>query len=384
MSFATEPLTLLFCLLLLLGIASLVWLAMGGVARLAPRAAYLLAAANASAIAALGWHGLPAQAGLPDWPGDLLLLAAFALLHAAVPAITRRAPAWRTAAAVLLLATPLLILLPAGDLRWQTRLLCIAVAGLMLWSGVDAWQQMRLIDARQRRGLLAPTPLTLPLLLTALLAAWHGVQAWLPGDSGASHARLDAPLLLASFVLAVLQNATLAFLVLRRLILRLEHLIDHDPLTQVLNRRAFTRALAAAQAGWRRGRGYALVMIDMDHFKRLNDDLGHAAGDAALQQMAGTVQPCLREVDRLGRLGGEEFCVLLPLTDLAGAALVAERMRALIGATPLRWQERDWPLSASFGIAEAEPGDASAEAVMARADAAMYRAKGQGRNVVQP
>jgi diguanylate cyclase (GGDEF)-like protein len=186
-----------------------------------------------------------------------------------------------------------------------------------------------------------------------------------------------------ALVLTLLQNATLAFLVMMRLILRIERLLERDPLTDMLNRRAFDQALDQAHAWLQRGRGYALVMIDMDRFKQLNDNLGHAAGDAALRQMVRELQPCVREVDRFGRLGGEEFCVLLPDTDIAGAALVAERMRALVHQAPLRWLEQDWPLSASFGIAEAERGDASGDAVLARADAAMYRAKSQGRNVVQ-
>ena len=91
----------------------------------------------------------------------------------------------------------------------------------------------------------------------------------------------------------------------------------------------------------------------------------------------------MREVDALGRLGGEEFCVLLPLTDIAGAALVAERMRLNLEESEFLWQGQSWPLTASFGIAEAEPGDISADAVLSRADRAMYRAKAQGRNVVQ-
>lgn len=379
MTLVGDPVTLQFCLLLALAVACTVWLGLGYIARLAPQASYLLVAANAAAMAALGWHALQAR---PDWPGDVLGLAAFALLHAAVPAITRRSAAWRTAAGAFLLAAPLLVLLSGHD--GSTPLLCAAASGLMLWTGLDAWRELRAANARPAFGRTIPTPLTLssPLLLIAALAALRGLQTWLP-DGGPTRITQDPSLLLEAFVLVVLLNASLAFLVLMRLLLRLEHLIDHDALTQVLNRRAFTRLLADAQAGWRRGRGYALVMIDMDHFKRLNDELGHAAGDAALLQMVGEIQPCLREVDRLGRLGGEEFCVLLPLTDLAGAALVAERMRALIASAPLRWRERDWPLSASFGIAEAALGDAGAEAVMARADAALYRAKGQGRNLVQ-
>ena len=186
-----------------------------------------------------------------------------------------------------------------------------------------------------------------------------------------------------SLVLTLLQNATAAFMVMMRLILRIERLLERDPLTGTLNRRAFDAALEQAHAGFLRGRGYALVMIDMDRFKHLNDTLGHAAGDAALRQMVEELRPCVREVDRFGRLGGEEFCLLLTDTDLTGAALVAERMRMLVEEAPLRWLAQDWPLSASFGIAEAEPGDADARAVLARADAALYRAKSQGRNLVQ-
>lgn len=226
----------------------------------------------------------------------------------------------------------------------------------------------------------------LPLLLISLLMAANALNGFLqPGSppdlrepTGFNHA-----FLWASLVLILLQNAMLAFLVVTRLVQRIERLLQREPLTDTLNRRAFDEALKQAHAWLQRGRGYALVMIDMDRFKQLNDSLGHAAGDAALKQMVGELQPCLREVDRLGRLGGEEFCVLLPDTDLAGAALVAERMRALIDAGPLRWLAQDWPLSASFGIAQGQPGNASGSTALARADAALYRAKGQGRNVVQ-
>ncbi len=85
---------------------------------------------------------------------------------------------------------------------------------------------------------------------------------------------------------------------------------------------------------------YALVMIDMDRFKQLNDTLGHAAGDAALRRLVEVLMPCVREVDRLGRLGGEEFCALLPLTDLVGALLVAERMRTNLEESAFEWQGR--------------------------------------------
>ena len=377
--------TLLASIILVSALAVLVWLAMGLIARIAPRAAWAMAGANATAALSLTLHAL--RGVLPDsftfWPGDVLAITSFALLGMAASDITRRRLAWLPGAATVVVAALLLLALPYdGDLRWQARIVSAASAGLTLAAGIVAWRALRGQAGTQR----TPAPLTLPLFIIAALLAVRGVESLLnPGSTPDMRVPtvFNLVFLWGALVLTLLQNATFAFLALMRLILRIERLLERDPLTDTLNRRAFDQALAQAHAWLARGRGYALVMIDMDRFKQLNDRLGHAAGDAALRQMVQELQPCVREVDRFGRLGGEEFCVLLPDTDLAGAALVAERMRMLVDTAPLRWLEQDWPLSASFGIAEAERGDDSANAVLARADAALYRAKGQGRNVVQ-
>jgi diguanylate cyclase (GGDEF)-like protein len=385
MTTAAQTQTLLAAIIMIAGMATEVWVALALVARVAPRASLAMAFANAAASAALTLHVL--RGVLPDalayWPGDVLAVVSFALLGAAVPGITTRQMAWKPAAAVVAAAALLLLALPYdGDLRWQARIVNATGAGLTLAAGIAAWRGL----GRTASGHRTPAPLALPLFLIALMMAVRCVESFIqPGSSPdlREPTEFNHVFLWTALVLTLLQNATLAFLVMMRLILRIERLLERDPLTDMLNRRAFDQALDQAHAWLQRGRGYALVMIDMDRFKQLNDNLGHAAGDAALRQMVRELQPCVREVDRFGRLGGEEFCVLLPDTDIAGAALVAERMRALVHQAPLRWLEQDWPLSASFGIAEAERGDASGDAVLARADAAMYRAKSQGRNVVQ-
>ncbi len=377
--------TLLAAIIGVASVATLVWLAMALIARIAPRASLGMACANATAAASLALNAL--RGVLPDavthWPGDILAITSFALLAATVPAINKRRFAWKPGAAVVVACGLLLLAQPyGGDLRWQGRIVDIAGAGLTLAAGLSVWRSLG-TTARGRRTQL---PVALPLLLIAALMAIRGLDTLVHPDSALDiRAPTDFNLafLWSALVLTLLQNATLAFLVLTHLIDRIERLLERDPLTDTLNRRAFDQSLDRAHAWLARGRGYALVMIDMDRFKQLNDTLGHAAGDAALRQMVKELQPCLREVDRFGRLGGEEFCVLLPDTDIAGAALVAERMRMLVDQAPLRWLEQDWPLSASFGIAEAERGDADASAVLARADAALYRAKHQGRNVVQ-
>lgn len=377
--------TLLAAIILIAAVATFVWVALAAVARIAPRASLAMAGANAAAAGSLTLHAL--RGLLPDaftyWPGDVLAITSFALLGAAVPGITTRELAWKPGALVVSVAALLLLAMPyEGDLRWQARIVNFAGAGLTLMAGLIAWRSL----GRHAGGRRTPAPLALPLFLIATLMAARGLETFTnPGRTPDLRVPTDFNIafLWTALVLALLQNATLAFLVLMRLINRIERLLERDPLTDTLNRRAFDQSLDQAHAWLKRGRGYALVMIDMDRFKQLNDTLGHAAGDAALRQMVSELQPCVREVDRFGRLGGEEFCVLLPDTDIAGAALVAERMRMLVDEAPLRWLEQDWPLSASFGIAEAERGDTAVDAVLARADAALYRAKGQGRNVVQ-
>ncbi|MFG6467887.1 sensor domain-containing diguanylate cyclase [Roseateles sp. BYS87W] len=377
--------TLLASVVLVAAMASLVWLAMAFVGRLAPRASLAMAGANAAS--ALGLSAQALRGRWPDalayWPGDLLSMLGFALLGAAVGLVTERQLRWRVASATVAVAGALLLAQPyEGDLRWQALIVSGASAGLVGVAALRAWRVLRAgtIAGRSLGGL------TLPLFLIASLMAARCVEAAinpLTTTNMLTPNAFNRAFLWTALGLTLLQNATLAVLVLMRLIARIERLLAHDPLTGVLNRRAFDLALAEAHDALHRGQGYALVMIDMDRFKQLNDTLGHAAGDAALRQLVQGLQPCVREVDRFGRLGGEEFCVLLPDTDIAGAALVAERMRMLVDTTPLRWLEQDWPLSASFGIAEAERSDAQASEVLARADAALYRAKGQGRNVVQ-
>lgn len=166
---------------------------------------------------------------------------------------------------------------------------------------------------------------------------------------------------------------------------RLRDLATIDDLTGILNRRAF---FAAATHEIDRAGRYAtpvsMVMIDLDHFKQINDRYGHAVGDAALRLTAAAMVSSLREVDRIGRLGGEEFAVLLPQTPLAGAIEVAERLRRAIAAVavPIPPPPAVTYLTASLGVAEHRLGTVGPDAVLNRADAALYRAKREGRNCV--
>ena len=183
-------------------------------------------------------------------------------------------------------------------------------------------------------------------------------------------------------LLSLSSSLSLVALILHRLISRITQLSLHDPLTGALNRRAITRRLQRLQALSQRGHPFCLLLLDIDHFKAINDRYGHAGGDAALVHVVRELGLGLREQDELGRLGGEEFCVLLPHTELGAAAEVAERLRLALEARPCRWKGDEIALTASFGVAQVRPGELRAEAVLVQADQQLYRAKAGGRNQV--
>jgi diguanylate cyclase (GGDEF)-like protein/PAS domain S-box-containing protein len=156
-----------------------------------------------------------------------------------------------------------------------------------------------------------------------------------------------------------------------------------DSLTGIANRRRFLEQLQGELDRFRRSGSIAsFLMLDLDSFKRINDAYGHASGDAVLRHFAGLVGGNLRQSDSFGRLGGEEFGVLLPETRLAGAMELAARLCGIVAATPVDVDGRIVPVTTSIGVTEFQPDETGPESVMARADAALYRAKQAGRNRV--
>ena len=151
-----------------------------------------------------------------------------------------------------------------------------------------------------------------------------------------------------------------------------------DPLTQLNNRRAMMDVIQHEERRLNRGRQMlSFVMADIDHFKQINDNLGHEVGDLVLQKVSRALASGVRDVDHLARWGGEEFLVVLPDTDEVEAAQVAERLRQAVGSVDFK----DRAVSMTFGVSEVR-GDESAEQAISRADAAMYEGKRSGRNRV--
>lgn len=167
----------------------------------------------------------------------------------------------------------------------------------------------------------------------------------------------------------------------------LKHLSVKDPLTELYNRRFLAERLPQEiKRASRYGRNLSLIMLDIDHFKLVNDTHGHGAGDAVLKICAAALQEAIRQdVDWAARYGGEEFLLILPETDHGGALVVAERLREQFEAAPLQVGELAISITASFGVStypHDRRGALGTEALLEAADRALYQAKKTGRNKV--
>ena len=164
---------------------------------------------------------------------------------------------------------------------------------------------------------------------------------------------------------------------------RVAHDAMFDGLTGLYNRPALVKHLAEMMAFCRRhDADLSLLMIDADHFKKVNDTYGHLVGDTALRYISDTIRRTLRESDFAGRYGGEEFVVVLPHTPVNGAAIVAERLRALCGSSPVPAGAARLVVTVSIGLASLTPAMRAVEDLFGAADAALYEAKRTGRNKV--
>jgi diguanylate cyclase (GGDEF)-like protein len=219
------------------------------------------------------------------------------------------------------------------------------------------------------------------LLLGRALAALAGAgSSGQPLDTGEA---LQVGMALAVVLMAMTMHLAMGGMLMLRMIERLRHLSQHDALTGLLNRRAFGQRLDAERARRQRQPApMALLALDLDHFKAVNDRWGHAAGDAVLVAAAALLQREARSVDAVARMGGEEFALLLPGTDLDGAHRLAERVLDAFRDMVVVFEGEPLRVTASIGSAVAtDPAEATDE-LLKRADRALYLAKAGGRDRV--
>jgi diguanylate cyclase (GGDEF)-like protein len=323
---------------------------------------------------------------VPPWPSgsaprnlaDLLIIAAAMFEHRGLALHWgRRLPlqpyaAGLVAAAAVIAAS---FLMDNGH-GLRVAVVCFGCMAMLLASVSLMWRL-----GRAATPILAPVAAAGYGLLAVVLFA-RGVQALLVGAT--TKISIDAPghanIPLAIVVLFVggLINLAHIRLVLGRVVHLLSQQAQTDELTGALNRRGLLQQLEAVHANAVQGQAsYALMMVDVDHFKAINDLHGHAQGDQVLQTVSANLRAALRSDDRVGRWGGEEFCVLLPRTQLRDAEQLAQRVATRI-ATP----NSGIRVTVSIGVSEYGPTDLDLQAVIRRADDALYEAKETGRNRV--
>ena len=269
---------------------------------------------------------------------------------------------------------------------WRVVTATAAWSVCLLGAARGLWQAKFLGSEVSRKALIG-----IFLLVSGFMLARAVFFVWLATQPGSSN---DAASLFASgsvLVVAVLPVVgTTAFLVLcsERVRKEAEHAASTDYLTGLPNRRTISReGTSRFEAALQRGTGFAVAVIDIDHFKRVNDRYGHDIGDLALQHVATLLAKNCRGQNMVGRHGGEEFVALIADADLDAVRAATQRLREAVQNAPFRWnatseKPMQHGLTVSMGVGRQEPQDLRFEDLLRRADAALYVAKAEGRNRV--
>jgi diguanylate cyclase (GGDEF)-like protein len=340
--------------------------------------------ARAILLAPAGWLLLEWARQVPSLsvPGKTLIIASFVEYLRALVATRGRMldSPWFAAPVVLVAVASAVALFTQPGMPMRTGLLSLLCAGLAASTAVVALRHPGRGGSRGNARIIGAA-----FLLCAGVLALRGLLLFMP-EGSAAREWVGQPwvqtLLLGGAMLAP-AVASLGFVLMgsERLLERLEDVANTDSLTGLLNRDAFSRQanlrLAAAP-----DRPYALLLVDLDHFKLINDRHGHDVGDQALRLVADVMRKVLRPGDLLGRHGGEEFTVLLPGTDVAVARMIAERVNKAISHLGLLADGESVPMRASIGVATLADGEPDLHRMIKRADQAMYAAKRDGRNRV--
>lgn len=315
---------------------------------------------------------------------NLFGILSFVLLRRGLQLFCGLAPSDREHLAVLgVSALALILVIGTGQPNWAIA--SITSAGLA-WSLLRASAEA-LAGLHREFGRGGAIACTAPLLTIGVLFALRAVLAPIftgeVGRSATTGGTFNAGLGLALLTLTLLQNLGLGAMVVVRTVAQLQRLSDHDALTGVLNRRGLVAHHERECSRLRRGGiGYALLLVDIDHFKRVNDAHGHGVGDLALMAVAHTLRAAMRPGDVVARTGGEEFCVLLADVDPSQALRTAQRLREAVRDGTVPVESLSLSLTCSIGVAWTRDPAETLDAMSRRADEAMYRAKALGRDRV--
>lgn len=376
---------LLVFIMLLTGISALAWLVLSRLMRIAPGASLRFSVANfllLLGIAAL-YQREPAS-HLVYWQGaDLLALLAFVALKAGFFALFKRPGTIKWDLCLLLLWLIAALQVTETHREHSLGLLFSAVAFISLGSSTTILYKASAQSFKKHYALAVASPLA-GISLLFLLRFISSIVEPAATESTVHHGK--AQLYWAYLIFVLLVNITMFGSTLVRLVAKIRYLADRDQLTGLYNRLALDRKLLALQRlQLRHQQPFAVLLMDLDHFKQINDNHGHLAGDKVLQHASNLIQQHIRREDIAGRFGGEEFLILLPMATLAQAEQVANKLVEVLRQNPVKWRDHDIVLTTSIGIAVASAvaNFLGSESVLHQADQALYRAKAAGRDRVE-
>jgi diguanylate cyclase (GGDEF)-like protein len=319
------------------------------------------------------------QAGALALGAGLLALSATLQAAALLAFAGRQLPAWVHTAALAAMAVPVQML--ATDAASATLFGGVVLGVLLALAAGIAWQVVGDAVDRARRLMVGA------LGVAALALAWRGIAAVFVAEPARvllSPSGFAATVVVAA--LAALLASTFAFLMLHQARAQAEatRLATTDPLTGAYNRRTFHEIAEREMSRARRAsQPLSIIMLDVDHLRRLNDDFGHRAGDEVLQRVADIVRTALRKEDMLVRFAGEQFLVMLPDVSGPGAVVVAGRIRRAVADAAIETSGHALQVTVSLGVAaRLDEGPESVDGLVARAESALALAKQRGRNRV--
>ena len=318
---------------------------------------------------------------------NLSLASCFLLLQQGVDAFAEH-PSRRWEFVGVLLGMALVEVLRQMGSDWTVPRVCLFTL-IVCWPlGVTTWRMAHWLRHQANYSISTVAVIVSPLVVTMALFTLRLVLV-VQGSALNSvdfNKGSEFDLLVTMVLLAMLGafNFSLATLVLGDLIERLRTLSQTDQLTGLANRRVMMHRLHEEHARYKRsGHRYGIIMLDLDFFKKVNDTYGHGVGDQVLSGVAEILRGGLRNTDTVARMGGEEFMLLAPLTEESGAVVQAQRLCIAVRDARLVTDAGPLWVTLSLGVASVLPTDLSVDAVVQRADAALYQAKHDGRDRVQ-
>ena len=370
--------TILICMA-----ALLYWFIIGFVLNIAAKASRSLLVANL--LLGTGLYLTLHRTEMASWLywtlADVVVSAALSAMLLGIKQLFSLAPRYRQTMAVLALFAAALVAIGPDPVNFFWMVLAFDIFAVYLATSLsyDLFRANVFVgNLKTRLVVIAPFVLFAALAVSEIsYYVLQGVGA--PGTGDPKRYLVSDGPLWGYMIACLIINIHSVALTLTRLVLQIQEHAERDTLTGLFNRRMFDKRYDEELARLERHKiGFAVMMIDVDDFKSVNDAYGHKVGDLALQHLAHHLSGQLRQVDLIARFGGEEFIVILQGSDLKSASVVAERMLGDLNLTPFVYQDLSRTLTVSIGIASSE--QCQDRTILQLADRALYEAKGAGKN----